>query len=71
MASKLKLKRVPVSKIKAPGVNPSGRTKQPRGFGGLKQKNTRGYSKVKPVPDPATEGGVSTGFGMTGLTGES
>lgn len=73
MASKLKLKRAPI-KVRAPGINPSGRVKGPLGFKATAKsgaKSSREYSKIKPVPDPALEDGVDTGFGMTGLTGES
>ena len=71
MASKLKLKRSP-TKVRAPGINPSGKVKGPLGFKASKaSKGSREYSKIKPIPDPALEDGVETGFGMTGLTGES
>lgn len=74
MASKRKLKLAP-TKVRAPDVNPSGRVKGPLGFKATKSgkagNGSREYSKIKPVQDPALEDGISTGFGMTGLTGES
>lgn len=67
---------VKAPKVPVPRNNPMGRVRSPLGFPHvqaprIKPQKTRQYSKIQPVPDPAQGDGMSSGFGNTGMTGES
>jgi hypothetical protein len=70
--SKLKVAKVPV-----PRNNPMGRVRPPLGMPHvapprIKPQKTRAYSKIQPVPNPAAGSDFgSSGFGDTGMSGES
>lgn len=74
----IKLGRVKTPKVHAPRANPAGRQRPPLGFPHvqaprIKPTKTRSYGKVSPLADPSLEGGpqANSGFGLTGLTGET
>ena len=72
-----KTPRVSAPKVPVPRNNPMGRVRPPLGFPHvapprIKPTRTRAYSKIQPVPSPSQESpGAMSGFGDTGMTGES
>jgi hypothetical protein len=67
--------KVKTQKVSVPRNNPAGRMRPPLGLPHASaprvKRNTRDYSKLGSIADPAQDIGGGTGFGQTGLTGET
>lgn len=67
------------SKVPMLRANPAGRVRPPLGMPHVTaprikaKKGQRNYAKIQPMLDPAEQGGpfANSGFGQTGMTGES